>query len=105
MEKDQKDIQQYNPEYVQELWVGMLNNSIKVRRMLFKNIFSGEPKEDIEEAIKDWETLSELEKMEWVHNTLTGGKNANYFIDLVLTLKTYKNPKKALKIWKENNNL
>jgi len=105
MEKDQKDIQQYEPKHVQELWVEMLNNSVRVRNLVFNKVFKGESKQDIQESVKDWDNLTEEEKDDWVNDTLSGGDDANLFIDLLITLKTYKNPKKSLKIWKENNNL
>lgn len=102
--KDQKNTQ-YDTKYVQMLWVEMLNNSKNVRKIVFKIVYKGESKEDIKFIVNEWNNLTDEDKSSWVNEYVLVGDNSNLFIDLVFTLKQYKNPKKAYEIWKINNKL
>lgn len=102
--EDQRDITQYKPEHIQEAWKIGLENE-KARRLLFYQLFKGESKEDIECTINDWKNLSEEDKNNFITQSLGAYSNSNEMIDLIMTLKMYKNPVVALKIWKKNNNL
>lgn len=104
--KDQKDTSEtWTPEYVQTLWITILDSQPKLRYLTFSRVYKGQTKEDIKYSSNCWNDLTYEEKVFWVSKHIGEHTSMNEFADLINVLKYQKNPKKALEIWKLKNNL